>query len=209
MFWRKKLIDTKTLTVSAEVETRPKPSNMTPEEEHAHWLKTRPKYPTSDKDLDAARAAETEWNKKASAIFDAWTSPDPEYRIKQEDAGHYIIQRRKTKRASRDYTAYREDRYGYIYSLYNYRPYYPWADQIEADTDMQAITTYETVKDHTSPRMSYRSGYSKYDHGGSYQNGWNDLMFNVFQDAEDYLTRMVRQPEEKIVGYDYPPLTRR
>ena len=194
MFWRKKILEAGPVTVTAEVEVKEEVKDPLASQQ---FDENRPRYPEREVDIVAAHNATRDWNNKADEALKVYVSTDPEYKIVQLDSGPYVIKRRKIEAEYKSYQEYYLDRgYMHLYS-YRFKPWLPWADQIEADTDFTPITTYESVLDYSSPKMSYRAGYSKYDRGG-----FNVLTFNVFQDAEDYLGRMVRQPEEKETGYN-------
>jgi hypothetical protein len=192
-------------TIKTDVST---PIAMTEEQKHALWLMERSPYPTSKEDLEEVQALVKESNRKAQEAFDNYTYPtEPMYKIVQELAGHFIIQRRMSRARIQSYEYYYEDRGPYGYMGLRCNPYYPWADKyVEPDTS--PFVWYETVKNTDSPVMERVSSYG-YRYSNEYRTkGYSDLAFNIFREAEEYLQRMVQAPEEREVGYNFPPLER-
>jgi hypothetical protein len=218
LFWRKKK-SVSELLLQAECDAPipkspkpPHPSNMTEDEKRAHWLETRGEHPKSEEDRKAAYEMEQRFDEAAKAYFDSYDYPEPEYKIVQEEAGHFVIKRRMSRVAK---TLYKGREYCGTYHFWP-RDLSYWADELEpmiADKEnLKPEVWFESVKNTDSPihvykRDSYGYGSFYRDNSRYVLDGYADLAFNVFQDAEDYLRRMVEKPEIREVGYDFPPLT--
>lgn len=165
--------------------------------------KERGHFAESKADIEESKAADKEWHEREAAAFKAYKPTGPEFKIVQMPAGHFVIMRRYTKRA----TSAQSDAWMF---QWNGGAYHVWADKI-AERSVEPVDTYETVKNTDAPIMtkeygpvySYRSGSDEYR-----LTGYADLAFNVFEDAEAYLFRMAT-PQDHEVGYDFPPLKKR
>lgn len=149
-------------------------------------------------DIEASKAAEEEWGQKEQAAFEAFVPKGPEFKIVQMPAGHFVIQRRYTRRATNPS------------SRVWLHGYYAWADEIQK-WPVDSHDAYETVKNTDAPIMTkeYGSVYGYRNGSDEYRlTGYADLAFNVFEDAEAYLFRMAT-PQDHEVGYDFPPLKKR
>jgi hypothetical protein len=195
MSWLKNLLPSNKTDVST-------PITMTEEQKHILWVRERGYYPTSQEDVEEIQALVAESNRKAQEAFDNYTYPtEPMYKIVQELAGHYTIQRRVSKANISFYERFYQ-RSPYDYGGIRFRPYYPWADQYK-EPDITPVVWYETVKNTNAPIQTRHSGSNQY-----ITAGYADLAFNIFREAEEYLQRMVQAPEEREVGYNFPPLER-
>lgn len=141
---------------------------------------------------DAAVRAKTKFNEEAQSKFKEYVPVGPAYKIVQENAGHFVIQRRMTERAS-------------MWHLYAFGCYPIPAEKIERlSTDPREW--YDTVKNTDAPIATKEYGYRSY--GSESLTGYADLAFNIFADAEAYLFRMV-DPAAGTTEYDFPPLKKR
>lgn len=163
--------------------------------------KERGYFAESKADIAASIAADNDWREREKAAFDDYKPTGPAFKIVQMPAGHFVIQRRYTRRM----TSRQQDSWMFAYG----GPSYMWADKI-ADHPVEPSDAYETVKNTDAPIATKDSsvyGYRSY--GEEYRlTGYADLAFNVFEDAEAYLFRMAT-PQECEVGYDFPPLKKR
>lgn len=113
------------------------------------------------------------WKDRCAAAAKSYVPTGALYRIRQTDAGHYVIERRRVERA---------DRWSELFGS-------PWRAYEAANYENRDSTPEEV--------------YHALTEGG------DDLTFNIFDEAESYLERVARQPGEKIIEYDYPPLKKR
>lgn len=164
--------------------------------------KERDYFAESKADIATSIAAEKDWREREKAAFDAYRPTGPAFKIVQMPAGHFVIQRRYTKRSESRQQNHWIYSYGGSFS-------YVWADQIEKHP-VESYDAYETVKNTDAPVMTKdTSVYGYRSYGEEYHlTGYADLAFNVFEDAEAYLFRMA-QPQEHEIGYDFPPLKKR
>lgn len=164
----------------------------------------RGRYAESKKDREESAKALIDWRARADDSVKKYKPKGGEYRIRQEPAGHFVIERRNILRAySPSYNDYGGTLMG--------PPLHRRADEI-ASWPTTPRETYETVKNTDAPIMVKRHDYFRYR--GYYPSesysleGYQDLAFNVFADAEAYLKRMAK-PADYITEYDFPPLKKR
>lgn len=170
----------------------------------------RDSFAKSREDREDSRKALAEWSERANAALAKYKPKGGEFRIRQMPAGHYVIERRQVLKARSPSL----NSYEYGAPIMMGPPMERWADEIEKQS-VAPREIYETVKNTDTPIMVKRHGYSHYSSYSRYPlddgyrlEGYQDLAFNAFEDAEAYLKRMA-SPADGITEYDFPPLKKR
>lgn len=190
--------------VGAENTAAPEPVKNEAPKEKTYLEERAEKYATTKEELKASDDALVEWKARAAEALKAYNPKHGAYRIRQEPAGHYVIEKRFVRMA---YSNAFSDQLYYMPSFGLPRSERK-AEEI-ASHPVTPIEVFEAIKNPDAPiQTKHHSGYGSYLREEWHLSGYQPMIFNVFEDAEAYLQRMVNG-DKGSVEYDFPPLKRR